>query len=925
MIKASHWFTPKWKHADAAVRASAVANSEDPALLAALADIARSDTDAGVRLAALQRADDNSLLHSALATERNEHNRQWILTHLLMQHQQRANSDASSREQLTALLDTLTDTAPNQNWAAGQIEALASKAKDRQVRQLALQRISRQGLLGDLCCREPDPGLQAAILARIDQTSTLERISKNLRKRNKTLYQACQQRLAELGDDTAQAEHSAARAAEALLSEVELLLHGKRAPLQAIHGQASLSQTLQQAQQRWQQLSGEIDGNSDAGQALQRRWDNAMQILQQAAAARPAASTAPAQDNTARDADSEAAGHDSAQHVADSEPDQPQPALQKLAAELDTLLQQRHRQLDSLRQALQPWRQRWRAQWQHLDHISRADQRLQDQLINRIQASEDRLNDRQAQQQLDLSALLQLLQQALSQAADGKLHDANSSQTALNEALQQAGAAAKKSFQQQQGSELRTLQGKLAELRQWQRWSDNQQRQRLLADLRAAKDSELNADALVSLVKDARQQWQQLERSEVLAGMRPLGSQHALNRQFQGICGMLMRSAKPFLQKRDVLRHERGKLIEERLQVCEQLLASSEVRLQQLLQQKRLIGQSFKEIGNVAADQRKALLAALRQHQQALQERIQSLTAAAELHKRRLIRLAEQLPHEADQAAALQQAKALQREWQQQALLPRKLEQSLWQSFRAPMDELFAAQDAQRQQQQAEQQAQREQQQQIVTELEALLQKPDQELTDQRARCEDLQHQFSLLQRPDRALQQRLRQAADQFEQRLQQAIQQRRQAAWQAADSQAKQQQRAASERLQALLAGSDSSASSDSEADALPAALQQLSASALQAQLQQQSESARAVCIAAEFIAGLPSPEQDQQQRMQYQVDRLSQHLRDKQQSSPGQQLRQVRQNWYACMPMHPDDYTTLQARFDRAIAAAEKILTG
>lgn len=925
MIKASQWFTPKWKHADAAVRASAVANSDAPALLAELADIARSDIDAGVRLAALQRTDDDTLLHSALTSERDEHNRQWILTRLLQQHQLRDDSDASNLQQLAALLDTLTDAAPNQSWAASLIEALASKAKDRQVRQLALQHISRQGLLGDLCCREPDADLQAAILARIDQTSTLERISKSLRKRNKALYQACQQRLAELGDDDGHAERSAVRAGEELLSEIEQLLHGKQAPLQAIRGQATLNETLQQAQQRWQQLSGEIDGNSDTGQALQRRWDNAMQILQQAAATRPAASATPAQQSNAGDGDSSASGHDTTHTVADNEPDQPQPALQKLAAELDTLLQQRQRKHASLSQVLQPWRERWRAQWQQLDHISRADQRLQDQLINRIRGCEDRLDDRQAKQQQDHSALQQLLQQAQAQAADGKLHDANSSQTALNEAMQQAGAAVTKSFQQQLGSELRALQGKLGELRQWQRWSDNQQRQRLLADLRAAKDSELNADALVSLVKDARQQWQQLERSEVLAGMRPLGSQHALNHQFQGVCGMLMRSAKPFLQKRDVLRHERGKLIEERLQACEQLLASGDARLKTLLQQKRLIGQSFKEIGNVAAEQRKVLLAALRKNQQALQERIQSLTATAEQHKRRLIRLAEQLPHETDQAAALQQAKALQREWQQQELLPRKQEQALWETFRAPMDELFAAHDAQRQQHQAEQQAQREQQQQIVGELESLLELPDSELTDQRAKCEDLQHQFSLHQRPDRGLQQRLRQAAEQFEQRLQQAVQQRRQAAWQAADKLARQQQNAASERLQALLAGSDNSASSDSQVDALPAALQQLGANGLQAHLQQHSQSARAACIAAEFMAGLPSPAQDQQQRMQYQVERLSQHLRDKQQTSPAQQLRQIRQSWYACMPMHPDDYTTLQARFDRAIAAAEKILTG
>ena len=95
------------------------------------------------------------------------------------------------------------------------------------------------------------------------------------------------------------------------------------------------------------------------------------------------------------------------------------------------------------------------------------------------------------------------------------------------------------------------------------------------------------------------------------------------------------------------------------------------------------------------------------------------------------------------------------------------------------------------------------------------------------------------------------------------------------------------------------------------------------LQQHLQTQSQSARMACIAAEFMAGLPSPAEDQKQRMQYQVDRLSHHLRDKQQSSPQQQLRQVRESWYACMPMHPDDYDSLQARFDRAIAAAEKVL--
>jgi len=63
MIKASQWFAPKWKQQDAEVRASAVAKGEEQALLDALPEIARSDDNASVRMAALaRRKDDFKLL-----------------------------------------------------------------------------------------------------------------------------------------------------------------------------------------------------------------------------------------------------------------------------------------------------------------------------------------------------------------------------------------------------------------------------------------------------------------------------------------------------------------------------------------------------------------------------------------------------------------------------------------------------------------------------------------------------------------------------------------------------------------------------------------------------------------------------------------------------------------------------------------------
>ena len=49
------FFKPKWQHRDAAIRRTAVANSSDAELVAALPMLCRNDTDAGVRQMALRR------------------------------------------------------------------------------------------------------------------------------------------------------------------------------------------------------------------------------------------------------------------------------------------------------------------------------------------------------------------------------------------------------------------------------------------------------------------------------------------------------------------------------------------------------------------------------------------------------------------------------------------------------------------------------------------------------------------------------------------------------------------------------------------------------------------------------------------------------------------------------------------------------
>ena len=59
------FFKPKWEHKQAAVRAQAVAQSQDPRLIALLPVLTLEDADPDVRLHAMRRVDDLSVLGKA--------------------------------------------------------------------------------------------------------------------------------------------------------------------------------------------------------------------------------------------------------------------------------------------------------------------------------------------------------------------------------------------------------------------------------------------------------------------------------------------------------------------------------------------------------------------------------------------------------------------------------------------------------------------------------------------------------------------------------------------------------------------------------------------------------------------------------------------------------------------------------------------
>ncbi|MFT4852508.1 MAG: exonuclease SbcC, partial [Bacteroidia bacterium] len=79
-----------------------------------------------------------------------------------------------------------------------------------------------------------------------------------------------------------------------------------------------------------------------------------------------------------------------------------------------------------------------------------------------------------------------------------------------------------------------------------------------------------------------------------------------------------------------------------------------------------------------------------------------------------------------------------------------------------------------------------------------------------------------------------------------------------------------------------------------------------------------AQALCVRIELLAGLDSPPEAQQRRMQYQVERLKRELSQgiKETRTPDEQLREIQIAWY-CLGSLSSGSENLFTRFQHAEA--------
>lgn len=881
-------FKPKWQHRDAEVRKQAVAELDDPALLAELDRICATDEDPGVRAAAAARVDDLARLIEAAAKEQDK-----AVGEVL---QQRISDLAAATENpppLALRLQVIKDT-PDRDL----IERVAEHAPEAELRIAALQRVKRQGFLGDRAIHDPDQEVRRAAAAAISQRSTLQRVIDETRTRDKAMHHALAARL--------KAELLAAGDPEAVQEEAqELCVALERVAVEHLAEAAEVPADLAE---RWSRIESQVPDE------LARRYERARARVTTAEPAPPPAPTPPPKE-------APPAEETATKGMAPGEAEQPAvPApLAGLLDELQTrLANEAHppspgqlKRLEARLQAIGPLD----------DEAARAASQQAGQMLNEL---ERRTQAQAHARDAVLEKARALLGEYADQLEEGMLHKA----LETRQALQLLGEKIKRDRQWKEiNTQLTALHGRLRELRDWQHWANDTKRKRLITEMELLPKADLHPDAMLDRIKALQQQWKELEHSEQIPGEQHFAAAPWMWRKFRAAGQAAFNATKPFLEKRSELQEKHQQELQDRIDRLKELAQAETPEWPALAKALKQARRSFRELEQVPAKARKKLASRLRKVIDKASTLMESHYDEIEKEKRKLIRAAEQLPFIEDRDEAIAKAKHLQAEWKAAGSLWRKRENPLWEAFRAPIDPLFDDLKAEQQEHHEARQQHRAAQQQLCDDLQAILDAGDAELAAAEGKLRGLKERWNDIEFPDRKIRARFDRQARDFEERLQRHRERTEQDTrrrwwdkaqvlheWEAAVIEGK-LSAAARKKLAGRWPEAESTTDTDRELDRRFAAAQagespdRFSAEAL--------GRASELCIQLEFLSGLPSPGEERERRMEYQVQRLAQSMSGEgRQSSALDEARQAERDWLTLPPLAAADYARLKQRIETAL---------
>ncbi|NVK43337.1 MAG: DUF349 domain-containing protein [Oceanospirillaceae bacterium] len=937
------FFRPKWQSSKADVRIRAISRmlADNPEQQAILSRLAQSDQDAEVRKAALARIDDPDALLQALVTERDAAIRQ-LASEQLCRLINTDNEKLSLEQRLRCIngiadQDLLTHIAlngeqPELQLAAvarvrdeSNLEVLVRKAQTARTRRLAAERLESEPLLEELCreIRQRDKAVYRILRDKLQALREAEREQQELQNRRNALVE----RFEQLARGELMPQYGAL--VEALSQEWQKL------PACADSLEQRCREALAQCRQRADSARAEAEAREreaqqlrayrEAREALERQLDGLEEQSRHAASG----GTLDA-DAVRRQLDEWQQQWQQLEHSGDtSEVEMPAAQLGRIhqianciqaeaqhSDELERLLQQpvddiAPGKLRKQQQRIQKLLQQidWPAGLHRPDRLQQAGKALQ-QIEERQRALRQQSNEIQHSLEEQLNSLATAI-------SEGHVKQAGKLQQRAADALELLNGRAPAALDQR----FKQLHAQLVELRDWQGFAVTPKKEQLCAEMEALADSELPPPERAEAIRRLQQQWKTLDSTDAFHSQ-------TLWRRFKDASDRAYAPCEDYFA---ALGEQRRENLRQRVVICDQLdtyVASIDWEAPDwkgIETISHAAKQEWKRYSPVDRGPGKEVQERFNSLLQQLDGRLQEHFRSSLETKRTLVQQAADLCEAEDPHQASRDVRQLQQEWKAAGKTFRNQEQRLWKQFRGHCDNIFARLNDSQQRHRQQKTEQRDRAETLCHRLEQLLDAPTGS-AHIRAQLHEARNAFTALEAEfSEPYRRRFDTAADALERECAGLEQLRSSATFTALEARI-----ALCDELEALLdAGSPDSEAlesmqtrwetqprCDSEFADLIEQRYQLLCQVLQEPelIPELTEAAgdrlRQLCIQLEIELGLPSPEEDQAARLEYQMQRLQQALEQQNSRVSLSDLQRLEYEW-RCVPLtrrHPE----LHARF-------------
>ena len=691
-------FPPRWRHRNPAIRAEAVSllDANDPNLQ----QVALRDADAGIRRLAVRRLQRIELLLELASEDPDESVRQ-AARRKAWQLLAGEEGDISEQEAATTL---------NKRQDPEMAEYLVQHAGSRQVRRLALTMLDKPALLAAIALNDSDKDIRLEALRAIDRLPTLERIAKEARGRDKRVARMAR----EMADHLREQQERPAKQ-QKLVEEMETLA-GLQQPDQT---------AVLRLQSEWESL--QQDADSVLLERFRKAHEETRQAIEQARIAREALErqrevcdqARKLLDDLEQNAGTPSYDLEGAEKIASLLRN----SWQQLKADHGELNAALERELGEtlgrLKQRAEDIERHRREQVHQLAIVSEVEEFArsgQPPTADRLNSIERRWRDLPGKPEADLErSFRQFLQQARSRleksaerageleiefdryleqletALDaGKLAAANSAMGMARKCHDELQQIAPHKLRKTR-SHWNRLLGRLAELRDWQRFGSNTVREDLITAMQLLTSADLSVNERIRQVRRLRNQWRELDRK----GGTPTPE---LLERFNAVAD---EAFAPVITHRETQQQAREEAAAERSAFCDKLeqelgtIEWSDPDWPAIDARLRKLHDQWRKLGGVDKQSWAELNKRYRDSVREAEEKLAGMRESEKQRRERLIKQVQRLASEPDLQVAINETLAAQQKWKPLVTASRSVEQRLWKAFRAACDTVFERRNAQ--------------------------------------------------------------------------------------------------------------------------------------------------------------------------------------------------------------------------------------